>query len=195
MASYKERDPGRGSILVFPLPRNRRVQALRASTRILVADDRAAVHAEVNWLIGSATDMIIIGDARDGRTALRLATELKPDVIILDISMLGLSRVKVVESLRAALSASKILLHISPEDKSALRQLVELGAAGYLLKCSSADELVGAIRAVAGGGFFFDPAGRLDGGPSQRLKGTARVYLAVRPPVRRKRALRPFLAP
>jgi DNA-binding NarL/FixJ family response regulator len=186
MASYKERDPVRGTILIFPPPRHHRVQALRASIRILVADDRAAVHAEVNGLIGSATDMIIIGEARDGRAALRLATELKPDVIILDISMLGLSRVKVVGRLRAAWPTPKILLHISPQDKGALRQLVELGVSGYLLKCSSADELVGAIRAVARGGFFFDPAvGRLDGGASQRLKGTTRVNLSVLSPIRR----------
>jgi DNA-binding NarL/FixJ family response regulator len=176
MSSYKERDLGRGIILMFPLARYDRVQALRASIRILVADDRAAVHAEVNELIRSATDIIVIGKARDGRTALRLATELKPDVIILDISMLGLSRMKVIRSLRAALPASRILLHISPEDQGALRQLVELGVAGYLLKCSSADQLVGAIRAVAGGGLFFDSAvvGRLESGACQELKGTTR---------------------
>jgi DNA-binding NarL/FixJ family response regulator len=68
--------------------------------------------------------------------------------------MLGQSRVKVVERLCAAWPASKILLHILPEDKGALRQLVEHGVAGYLLKCSSADELVGAIRAVAGAACF-----------------------------------------
>jgi DNA-binding NarL/FixJ family response regulator len=136
------------------------------SIRILVADDHApAVLAEVKALIAAVADMIIVGEARDGRTALRLATELKPDVIILDIAMLGLSRVKVVERLRAAWPASKILLHILSEDKDAVQQLVELGVAGYLLKSSLADELVGAIRAVAEGGFFFDPAvaGRLDG--------------------------------
>jgi DNA-binding NarL/FixJ family response regulator len=90
-----------------------------ASIRILVADDhRRAVLAEVKALIGAASDMIIIGEARDSRTALRLANELKPDVIILDISMLGLSRVKVVERLRAAWPASKILLHILSEDEA-----------------------------------------------------------------------------
>jgi DNA-binding NarL/FixJ family response regulator len=88
------------------------------------------------------------------RTVLTLATTQKPDVIILDISMLGLNGVKVVERLRAACPASKILLHILPEEKVYLRQLVELGVTGCLLKCSSAAELIGAIRAVARGGFF-----------------------------------------
>jgi DNA-binding NarL/FixJ family response regulator len=101
--------------------------------------------------------MIIIGETRDGWSALRLATALRPDVIILDISMLGLNRVKLVERLRAACPASKILLHILPKEKVYLRQLVELGVAGYLLKSSSPHELIGAIRAVARGGFFFDP--------------------------------------
>lgn len=140
-----------------------------ASIRILVADDHPAVLAEVKALIGAAADMIVVGETRDGWTAVRLATELKPDVIILDISMLGRSRVKVIERLRAACPAFNILLHILPEEKVYLRQLIELGIAGYLLKSSSAHELIGAIRAVVGGGFFFDPAvvGRLDGGASR----------------------------
>jgi DNA-binding NarL/FixJ family response regulator len=132
------------------------------SIRILVADDHPAVLAEVKALIGAATDMIVVGETHDGWTAVGLATELKPDVIVLDI---GLSRVKVIERLRAACPASNILLHILPEEKVYLRPLVELGVAGYLLKSSSAHELIGAIRAVTAGGFFFDPAvvGRLDG--------------------------------
>jgi DNA-binding NarL/FixJ family response regulator len=152
--------------LNFQLSRDEPATAVHARICVLVADDHApAVVAEVKALIAAAADMIIVGEARDGRTALRLATELKPDVIILDISMLGQSRVKIVERLCAAWPASKILLHILPEDKGALRPLVEHGVAGYLLKCSSADELFGAIRAVAGGGLFFDPAvvGRPDG--------------------------------
>jgi DNA-binding NarL/FixJ family response regulator len=178
MAAYTERDPGKGIVLIFQRPQDDRVPFLHASIRVLVADEHSpAVLAEVKALIGAATDMVIVGEARDSRTALKFATDLKPDVIILDISMLGLRRVKVVEDLRAAWPASKILLHISPQDKAALRHLVELGVAGCLLKCSTANKLVAAIRGVAGGGFFFDPAvaGRFDGGASQRLKSITRV--------------------
>jgi DNA-binding NarL/FixJ family response regulator len=129
-------------ILIFQLPRDDPARALHPSIRVLaVYDRRRAGLAEVEALIGAAADMIVIGEANDGRTTLRLAAELKPDVIILDNSMLGLRRVKVVECLRAAWPPSKILLHILPEDKGVLRQLVELGVAGYLLKCSSADKL------------------------------------------------------
>lgn len=150
--------PSWGIGLIFQRPRNDRASALRASIRVLVVDqDSPAVLAEVKALLGAATDMIVIGEG-DSQTAFGLATKLKPDVTILDISMLGVSSVKVVERLRAACPASKILLHISPEDKGILRQLVELGVAGYLLKCSTPNELIAAIRAVAGDGFFFDPA-------------------------------------
>ena len=73
--------------------------------------------------------------------------------------------------MRTAWPAAKILLSLLPKDKGVLRQLVELGVAGYFLRRSIESELIGAIRAVAGGGFFFDPAvaGRLDGGVSQRV--------------------------
>lgn len=144
--------------LIIDLPQDDLELALHASTRILVADDPPVVLADVKALIGAAADMRIVGVAADGRTVLTLATTQKPDVIILDISVLGLNGVKVVKRLRAACPASKSLLHILPEEKVYLRQFVELGVVGYLLRSSSAGELIGAIRAVVGGGFFFDPA-------------------------------------
>jgi DNA-binding NarL/FixJ family response regulator len=179
MAAHTERDPGKGIVLIFQRPRDCRVPVLHASIRVLVADEPSAgVLAEVKALIGAATDMMVVGEAHDGRTALILATELKPDVIILDISMLGLRTAEVVEDLRAAWPASKIILHINHDNEGSLRQVVELGVTGCLLKCSTPNKLIAAIRVVVAGGFFFDPSvvKRSDGDASSpRLKSITRV--------------------
>jgi DNA-binding NarL/FixJ family response regulator len=89
---------------------------------------------------------------------LREAIELKPDILILDISMPGLNGVKVAELLRPACPTCKILVLTVHEDRGYVRQLLELGVAGYLLKRSAAGKLVRAINAIAAGGIYLDPA-------------------------------------
>jgi DNA-binding NarL/FixJ family response regulator len=138
--------------------------------RVFLADDHPVVLAGVKALIGATEGMTVVGDAREGRSALRLASDLKPDVAVLDISMPGLSGAEVAELLRDASPQTKILALTAHEDKAYLRQLLELGVAGYVLKRSAGEELVRAIRAVAAGGMFLDPAiaGKIFGGASQK---------------------------
>jgi DNA-binding NarL/FixJ family response regulator len=100
----------------------------------------------------------VVGEARDGRTTVRQATELKPDILILDISMPGLNGVRVVEMLGAACPTCRILILTVHEDRGYVRQLMELGVSGYLLKRSAAEELIRAINAIAVGGIYLDPA-------------------------------------
>jgi DNA-binding NarL/FixJ family response regulator len=139
--------------------------------RVFLADDHPIVLAGVKALVDDADGMTIVGDACDGRSALTLATELKPDIVVLDISMPGLSGTKVADLLRVACPNSKILALTVHEDRGYLRQLLELGVAGYVLKRSATHELVRAIRAVAAGGVYLDPAiaGKLLGGNPQRV--------------------------
>ncbi|RBP14259.1 LuxR family two component transcriptional regulator [Roseiarcus fermentans] len=141
-----------------------------AELRIVVADDHPVVLAGVKALIESSGDMIVVGEAGDGVTAARLATDLKPDVLVLDVSMPGLGGTKVAERLREAAPRTRILVHTVHEDVGYLRQMLELGVNGYILKRSSGDQLVRAIRFVAEGGVYIDPliAGKLLGGPSQK---------------------------
>lgn len=131
---------------------------INTALRVLLADDHPIVLAGIRALVERAEAMEVVGQAVDGRAALRLATELKPDILILDISMPVMNGVKVAEALRAACPECKILALTVHEDRGYLRQLLELGIAGYMLKRSAAEELVHAIRAVAKGGLYLDPA-------------------------------------
>jgi DNA-binding NarL/FixJ family response regulator len=126
--------------------------------RVFLADDHPIVLAGIRALVDGEEGLAVVGQAADGRTALRLATELKPDIAILDISMPGLNGVKVAEILRTACPDCKILALTVHEDRGYLRQLLELGIAGYMLKRSAAEDLVRAIWAVAKGGLYLDPA-------------------------------------
>jgi DNA-binding NarL/FixJ family response regulator len=141
-----------------------------ARTRVFVSDDHPVVLAGVKALIDAAGDMVVVGEAVDGATAVRLATDLKPDVMVLDISMPGLGGPKVADRLRESSPRTRILMHTVHEDIGYLRQMLELGVSGYILKRSAGDQLVRAIRAVAEGGVYIDPlvAGKLVGASSQR---------------------------
>jgi DNA-binding NarL/FixJ family response regulator len=126
--------------------------------RVFLADDHPVVLAGIKALVTADPALQVVGEAADGRTAVRIAAELKPDIAILDISMPGLNGVKVAELLRAACPGCRILALTVHEDRGYLRQLLELGVCGYMLKRSAAEELVRAIWAVARGGIYLDPA-------------------------------------
>ena len=129
-----------------------------SSLRVLLADDHPIVLEGVKSLVTAEPGLEVVGEARDGYTALRMATELKPDIAIVDISMPGLNGVKIAELLRTSCPACKVLILTVHEDSSYLRQLLEVGISGYVLKRSASEELVRAIIAVAAGGLYLDPA-------------------------------------
>jgi DNA-binding NarL/FixJ family response regulator len=133
--------------------------------RVFLVDDHPIVLAGVKALVQADDDLEVIGEARDGRTALRLATELDPDIAVLDISLPGLSGTKLAEQLRLVCPKCKLLALTVHEDRSYLRQLLEIGVLGYVVKRSATDELIRAIRVVAAGGVYIDPsiAGKIVG--------------------------------
>jgi DNA-binding NarL/FixJ family response regulator len=133
--------------------------------RILMADDHPIVLAGLKALVQADSSMRIVGEARDGRTAHKLAASLRPDVLVLDISLPEMSGTEVAQALAAEQPECRILVLTVHEDRSTLRQMLDLGVAGYLVKRSAADELLRAIHAVAAGGTYLDPliAGKLVG--------------------------------
>ncbi len=133
-----------------------RIQVQRL--RIFLADDHPVVLAGMKALVADDAALEVVGEARDGRTALRLALELRPDVAVLDLSMPGLNGVDVARQLRTDCPDCRVLALTVHEDGAYLRQLLEIGAAGYVLKRSAAEELLRAIHAVAIGGIYLDPA-------------------------------------
>jgi DNA-binding NarL/FixJ family response regulator len=110
--------------------------------------------------------MEVIGEAADGQAALDAATKLRPDVVVMDISMPGLGGAKATERLKQTCPKVKVLALTAHEDRGYLRLLLEAGASGYVLKRAAAEELVHAIRTVAAGGVYLDPsmAGKVVGG-------------------------------
>jgi DNA-binding NarL/FixJ family response regulator len=126
--------------------------------RVLLADDHAIVREGLKFLINSQEDMQVIGEAGDGPSALSLTAELNPDVVVVDVSMPGLNGADVTTQLRNAHPDRKVLVLTVHEEKGYLRLLLEAGASGYVLKRAAAAELVQAIRSVADGRTYLDPA-------------------------------------
>jgi len=153
--------------------------------RILMADDHPIVLAGLKALVLGDPSLLIVGEARDGRTAHRLATTLRPDVLVLDISLPEMNGTEVARALLAEQPECRILVLTVHEDRATLRQLLDMGVTGYLVKRSAADELLRAIHAVASGGTYLDPAiaGKLIGGgltSASRTKGGHTAELSER---------------
>ena len=129
-----------------------------APLRVLMVDDHPVVLAGLEALVEAAPDFQVVGKARDGRSALRLAKQLLPDVVVLDISMPEMNGIEAATALLAERPECRILVLTVHEDRAYLRQLVEAGVSGYLLKRSASDELIRALHAVASGGMYLDPA-------------------------------------
>jgi two-component system, NarL family, response regulator NreC len=125
--------------------------------RILLADDHKVVRDGLRLLIDGQRDMRVVGEAGNGKEALRQARDLKPDVVIMDLSMPELNGLQATERLNAERPGVKVVALTLHEDPNYLLQLCKAGAVGYVLKRSAGDDLIRAIRTVAGGGLHFDP--------------------------------------
>jgi len=125
--------------------------------RIVLADDHAIVRDGLRGLIDAQNDMEVVGAASNGEEAVRLASELKPDVLVMDVSMPGMTGIEAAKQLRQDKSKSRILALTMHEDRATLRQLLEAGASGYALKRAAGEELINAIRTVATEGMYLHP--------------------------------------
>jgi len=119
--------------------------------RILLAEDHVVVREGTRQLLEREQDLEVIGEAGDGEEEVRLASQLKPDVIIMDVSMPKLSGVEATKRIKALLPLTIVLVLTGYDYDEYIFSLLEAGAAGYLLKDVSGDELISAIRAVYAG--------------------------------------------
>lgn len=124
--------------------------------RILVADDHAVLRSGLKLLLHNQPDMEVVGEARDGQETIELCKTLQPDVLLLDLNMPGKTGLQALEELKD--TKTRILILTMYDDVAYLRQAVEWGASGYILKSAADMELISAIRAVARGGSYYDPA-------------------------------------
>lgn len=126
--------------------------------RVLLADDHEIFRDGLKMLVSAQPDMEVIGEAKNGRMALALAQQLQPEIVVMDISMPELNGLKVTEILKGSCPHLKILTLTRHKDEGYLQQLLKAGASGYVLKQSASSDLIRAIRAVAGGFTYLDPA-------------------------------------
>ncbi|HSL85312.1 MAG TPA: response regulator transcription factor [Bacteroidales bacterium] len=120
-------------------------------TNVILADDHPIVRAGIRNLLEQAPDIVVIGEASDGKEALRMVEELKPDVLLLDMEMPGISGAEVAHELMASGSTVHILALSAHDDKEYIQELLANGASGYLVKEEVPNAIVEAVRGVSRG--------------------------------------------
>jgi DNA-binding NarL/FixJ family response regulator len=124
--------------------------------RVLLIDDHALIREGLTRLINDQPDMEVIGEAAEGRTGVRLAQELIPDIALVDISMPGLDGTQVTRLIASTCPRVRVIALSRHHDGSFVQRLLDAGASGYALKQSASTELTGGIRAVAAGEQYLD---------------------------------------
>src|SRR6478752_2941883 len=126
--------------------------------RILLADDHAVVRQGFKMILSVHPDMEIVGEAGNGREAVQLAEELRPDVIVMDVAMPELNGIEATRRVTEAVPHSRVLALSMHKDSVYVREILRAGARGYLLKDSIDTDLLAAVRAVARGEGYLSPA-------------------------------------
>jgi DNA-binding NarL/FixJ family response regulator len=119
------------------------------SIRVLLADDHPVLRKGIHTILEMEDDIIVVGGAGDGEEALEQAVALKPDVLVLDVSMPKLSGVEVLKKLSEMNDPTRVLVLSAYDDESFIAEMVGAGAAGYLLKREALDTIVEAVRGIA----------------------------------------------
>ena len=160
--------------------------------RLVLTDDHAVVRAGLRALFSAHPDLEVVGEAADGREALELCDRLRPDVLLLDLSMSSFNGIEALRRVRSSFPLTRVLvlsMHATPEY---VRPALKAGATGYVVKGAGLDSLVEAVRAVAAGDGFLGPeASRVvqgdldhpppagDAGPMEKLTPREREVLQL----------------
>ncbi len=124
--------------------------------RILIADDHGLLRAGIRALLNSEPNMELVGEAQNGDEALRLTTELRPDILLLDINMPGPNGIEVTRRVKSLLT-TRVLILTMHEDAGLLRAAMQAGASGYIIKRAVESELLNAIHVVSEGNLYVHP--------------------------------------
>ena len=127
------------------------------SKKILLVDDHAVVRMGFKMLIEAETDIKVIGEAESGEAAVKLFQELKPDIIVMDITMPGIGGLEAIDRIMAKDKNTKILVLSAHEDSVHPKRVLNAGAMGYLTKRSAAEELIKAIKSIHQGKRYLEP--------------------------------------
>lgn len=127
-------------------------------TTVVIADDHPLVRQGLRAVLDSTHDLRVLGEAADGNEAVRLAIELAPDVVVMDLQMPGLSGIEATRRITSGGPGSAVLVLTMFEDDDTVFAAISAGAAGYLLKGSDGADIVTAVRAAGAGQAVFGPA-------------------------------------
>jgi DNA-binding NarL/FixJ family response regulator len=133
---------------------NRPTNSSPAPARIVVVDDHKILREGLRRLLGDQSDLVVVGEAADSETAWRLAGELTPDLMLMDLDLPGEGGAAVTRRIRATYPGIKVLVVTGQLQAHYARDALQAGAAGYLLKTDGASEILGAIRAVLAGSIY-----------------------------------------
>lgn len=125
---------------------------------VLLVDDHMVVRQGLRALLAAEADIEVVGEAEDGRQAVTLARQTSPDVIVMDVAMPHLNGLEATRQIARNLPSARVLVLTSYSDEECVAQLMEAGAAGYLVKQAAASDLPRAIREIRRGNAFFSPA-------------------------------------
>ena len=125
--------------------------------KILLVDDHAVVRIGFKMLIEAEDDITVIGEAESGEVAIKLFQELKPDIIVMDITMPGIGGLEAIDRIIAKDKNTKILVLSAHEDSVHPKRVLNAGAMGYLTKRSAAEELIKAIKSIHQGKRYLEP--------------------------------------
>lgn len=161
--------------------------------RVMLADDHQVVRTGLRAVLGAAPDIIVVAEASCGREAVALAERVKPDVIVMDLSLGDINGLEATRQILAGDRHPRVLVLTMHEEEEYLSEALEAGAVGYLVKSAAHQELVNAVRSVAFGEVYVRPAAaqvlarRMRSSPSQstdsarfeRLTGRERDVLRM----------------
>ena len=129
---------------------------MSAPINVMLVDDHAVVRMGFRMLLETAADIKVIAEAENGEQAIKLYVEHQPNVVVMDITMPGIGGLEAIERIMAKDSAARILVLSAHEDSVHPKRVLNAGAMGYLTKRSAAEELIKAIRTVAGGKMYLE---------------------------------------
>lgn len=126
--------------------------------RLIIADDHGLMRAGLRALLNAEDGLVVMAETRDSVEVLEVSVKLQPDVVLMDISMPGAGGIETTRKLKERLPSARVLILTIHEDKALLKEAIQAGADGYILKRAVESELITAIHAVMRGELYVHPA-------------------------------------
>ena len=137
------------------LSRKENIVSISAPIGVLVVDDHDSLRSSIVRTLNSETDIIVVGEGRNGIEAIEQVSVLAPDVVVMDIVMPSMDGLAAIEKIRNINGSSKVLIISNYDEEPYVRSCMKEGASGYILKDALTSDLAAAIRVVHKGGHFF----------------------------------------